>query len=149
MLEPGDKVPEFDLPDQDGVRIGSESLEGRRVVFCFYPGDFTSVCGEQLALYESVKSDFTEAGVEIIGVSVDSTACHKAFAEKLGLTMKLLSDFHPKGEFSMACGAWSPEFGCSSRSLILMEPDGTASWIYHSEPLEVPGANLIFDAVAS
>lgn len=149
MLEVGDKVPEFDLPDQEGERLRSSDLEGKRVVLCFYPGDFTSVCGDQLALYESVKEDFSEAGVEVIGISVDSATCHKAFAEKLGLTMRLLSDFHPKGEFSMACGTWSPDFGCSTRSLILMEPDGTASWIYHSEPLDVPGANLIFDALES
>lgn len=149
MVEPGDRIPEFELSDQDGDHLKASDLDGKRTVLCFYPGDFTSVCGDQLALYESVKDDITDAGADVVGVSVDSAACHKAFADKLGLSMRLLSDFHPKGEFSIACGAWSPDFGCSSRSLILVEPDRTVSWVYHSEPLEVPGVNLIIDALSS
>jgi len=149
LVEPGDKAPSFELPDQTGERRTLSSLLERRLVVCFYPGDFTNVCGDQLALYESVKSDFDEAGAEVVGISVDSSACHAAFAEKLGLTMTLLADFHPKGEVSTAYGAYSPDFGCSSRSLYLVEPEGEVSWVYHSPPLEVPGANLIFDALSA
>lgn len=149
MVEPGDKAPSFELPDQTGERRTLSSLLERRLVVCFYPGDFTNVCGDQLALYESVKSDFDDAGAEVVGISVDSSACHAAFAEKLGLTMTLLADFHPKGEVSTAYGAYSPDFGCSSRSLYLVEPEGEVSWAYHSPPLEVPGANLIFDALSA
>lgn len=149
LVEAGDKAPDFTLPDQESRQVGLSEFSDRRLVLCFYPGDFTGVCSDQLALYESVKGDFEEQNAVVVGVSVDSSACHGAFAEKLGLTMPLLSDFHPKGEVSTAYGAYSPEYGCSSRSLFLIEPDGVVSWVYHSPPLEIPGANLIFDALSS
>lgn len=149
MVEVGDRAPAFTLPDQESAPTGLADFQGKRVVLCFYPGDFTGVCSDQLALYESVKEDFDAQNAVVVGVSVDSSACHGAFAEKLGLTMPLLSDFHPKGEVSTAFGAYSPEYGCSSRSIFLIEPDGVVSWVYHSPPLEVPGANLIFDALSA
>lgn len=149
MIEVGDKAPDFVLPDQAGNEVRLGDFSGKRLVLCFYPGDFSSVCSDQLSLYESVKEDLAEAGAEVVGISVDSTYCHAAFAEKLGLSMPLLADFHPKGEVSTAFGAYSSEFGCSSRSLFLIEPDGSVSWVHHSPPLEVPGANLIFDALST
>ena len=149
MVEPGDSTPDFSLPNQDGEEVTLADFAGKRLVLCFYPGDFSSVCSDQLSLYESVKEDFAEAGAVVVGVSVDSSYCHAAFAEKLGLTMPLLADFHPKGEVSTTFGAYSPEYGCSSRSIFLVEPDRSVSWVYHSPPLEVPGANLIFDALSA
>jgi peroxiredoxin len=149
LVEPGDSAPDFNLPDQAGQQLKLADFADKRLVLCFYPGDFTNVCSDQLALYESLKSDFSDAGAVIVGASVDSSACHGAFAEKLGLTMPLLADFHPKGEVSTAYGAYSPEYGCSSRSIFLVEPDRSVSWVYHSPPLEVPGANLIFDALSA
>jgi peroxiredoxin len=149
LVEPGDSTPDFSLPNQDGEEVTLADFAGKRLVLCFYPGDFSSVCSDQLSLYESVKEDFAEAGAVVVGVSVDSSYCHAAFAEKLGLTMPLLADFHPKGEVSTTFGAYSPEYGCSSRSIFLVEPDRSVSWVYHSPPLEVPGANLIFDALSA
>lgn len=149
MVEPGDSAPDFSLPNQDGEEVTLADFAGKRLVLCFYPGDFSSVCSDQLSLYESVKEDFAEAGAVVVGVSVDSSYCHAAFAEKLGLTMPLLADFHPKGEVSTTFGAYSPEYGCSSRSIFLVEPDRSVSWVYHSPPLEIPGANLIFDALSA
>ena len=148
MIAVGDKAPDFTLPNHEGKEVSLSDFAGKRLVLCFYPGDFSSVCSDQLSLYESVKEDLAEAGAVVVGVSVDSTYCHAAFAEKLGLSMPLLADFHPKGEVSNAFGAYSPDFGCSSRSLYLIEPDGTVSWVHHSPPLEIPGANLIFDALS-
>jgi peroxiredoxin len=78
---------------------------------------------------------------------VDGAFCHKAFREHQGLSMPLLADFHPKGEVSKAYGVWSERYGVASRSLVMVGPDGLVQWSYLSPPLEVPGANLIFDAL--
>ena len=52
-----------------------------------------------------------------------------------------------KGEVARAYGLYSEEYGVAGRGLVLVGPDGTVDWAYLSPPLEVPGANLIFDAL--
>jgi len=86
-------------------------------------------------------------GAALVGVSVDSTWTHRAFRKHLRLEMPLLADFHPKGEVAKAYGVWSDEYGVATRSLVMVGPDGVVKWSYSSPPLEVPGANLIFDAL--
>ena len=63
--------------------------------------------------------------------------------------MPLLADFQPKGEVSRAYGAWIEERGHGNRSLVLVDEEGTVALVHASPtPLEIPGANLIFDALA-
>ena len=82
-------------------------------------------------------------------MSVDSSWAHKAFQERLGIEIPLLSDFHPKGEVSRAYGAYIEERGHANRSLVLIDEEGIVRWVHESpRPLEIPGANLIFDALA-
>jgi len=84
----------------------------------------------------------------MLGVSVDSAWAHKAFQDQLGVSIPLLADFHPKGEVAKAYGVWVDDYGVSARSLVMIGPDGTVEWSYRpSSPLEIPGANLIFDAL--
>ena len=147
MIEPGSPAPDFTLPDQDGKRITLSDFRGRTVVLVFYPADFSRVCTDQLSVYQEVLPQLEEAGAELVGISVDSAFCHKAFAEQQGLSIPLLADFHPKGDVAKAYGVWSDEYGVASRSLVMVGPDGTVTWSYSSPPLEVPGANLIFDAL--
>lgn len=148
MIEAGAAAPGFSLPDQDHNEVSLSDFSGDRLVICFYPGDFSSVCGDQLALYQGVLSEIEGAGGRLVGISVDSAHCHRAFSEALSLTFPLLSDFHPKGEVCESYGAYIADRGHANRSLVLVEPDGVVSWVYESPPLEVPGANLIFDALS-
>ena len=147
MIEPGSPAPEFTLPDQDGNRVSLADFRGRTVVLVFYPADFSPVCTDQLSIYQEVLPQLDERGTQLVGVSVDGAFCHKAFQEHQGLSMTLLSDFHPKGEVSKAYGVWSERYGVANRSLVMVGPDGLVQWSYLSPPLEVPGATLIFDAL--
>ena len=149
MIEVGAKAPEFSLPDQDGNQVSLSDFAGRKVVLAFYPGDFSSVCSNQLSLYQEVLGEIQAKGASVVGISVDSTDSHRAFRERLNLEMPLLADFHPKGEVARAYGVYSDEYGKSGRALVLVDEDGIVSWTYDSPPLEVPGANLIFDALAA
>jgi alkyl hydroperoxide reductase subunit AhpC len=64
--------------------------------------------------------------------------------------MPLLADFNPKGEMSSAYGAYLPDYGTTNRSLVVVDEDGTVKWSHATPtPLEIPGANLIFDALAA
>ena len=147
MIEPGSAAPDFTLPDQDGKQVALADFRGRSAVLVFYPADFSPVCTDQLNLYQEVLPQFDERGAALVGISVDGAFCHKAFQKHLNVTIPLLADFHPKGEVSRAYGLYSEEYGVAGRGLVLVGPDGTVDWAYLSPPLEVPGANLIFDAL--
>ena len=150
MIEPGSPAPEFSLPNHAGKKVSLADFQGRKVLLVFYPLDFSPVCTDQLSLYQEVLEQIEELGASLIGISVDGPFCHAAFREKLGLTMPLLSDFHPKGEVCDAYGALIRERGHANRSLVLVDPEGTVAWSHASPtPLEIPGANLIFDALDS
>jgi peroxiredoxin len=145
VIEPGAQAPDFTLPDQDGHRVSLSALRGHTVVLAFYPADFSPVCTDQLSVYQEVHGELEARGAKLLGISVDGAFCHRAFREHANLEIPLLADFHPKGEVARAYGVWSDEYGVSSRALV--GPDGTVEWSYMSPPLEVPGANLIFDAL--
>ncbi len=148
IVEAGTAAPDFTLSDQDGNEVSLSDLRGQRTVLVFYPLDFSPVCTDQLNVYQEVLGDLEEAGARLYGVSVDSAHSHRAFQEKLGISIPLLADFHPKGEVSRAYGAYVEERGHPTRALVLIGPDLTVEWSHTSpSPLEIPGANLIFDAL--
>jgi peroxiredoxin len=147
VIEAGAKAPEFTLPDQDGKQVSLADLRGQMVVLVFYPADFSPVCTDQLSVYQEVLGEFDERGVRLVGISVDGAFCHRAFRSHLNLDIPLLADFHPKGEVARAYGVWSDEYGVAGRALVMVNGEGVVEWSYMSPPLEVPGANLIFDAL--
>jgi peroxiredoxin len=148
MIEAGAQAPDFKLRDQDGLEVSLEDLKGQTSLLVFYPLDFSPVCTDQLSIYQELLSDFESRGVKLYGVSVDSAFCHKAFQDKLNLTFPLLADFEPKGQTAKAYGVYDDEWGTSRRALFLIGPDGVVKWAYVSpSALEIPGANLIFDAL--
>jgi len=148
VIEAGAQAPDFTLPDQDGTEVSLSDFRGRRVVLVFYPSDFSPVCTDQLNVYQEVLGELESHGATLLGISVDSVWCHKAFQKHLGVSIPLLADFHPKGQVAKDYGVWVDKYGVSGRVLIMVGPDGTVEWSYKPpSPLEVPGANLIFDAL--
>jgi peroxiredoxin len=149
VIEAGTKAPDFSLPDQEGNEVSLSDFAGGKLVLVFYPLDFSPVCTDQLGLYQEVLGEIEAKGASLVGISVDSSYCHRAFREQLNLTMPLLADFNPKGEVSRAYGTWIDGAGISNRALVLIE-DGEVKWSYASpSPAEIPGANLIFDALSA
>jgi peroxiredoxin len=149
MIAVGEQAPDFTLRNQDGEKVSLSDYRGRKVMLVFYPGDFSPVCGDQFSIYQEVKPEIEEKGVELVGISVDSFFAHKAFQEKLGFDTTLLSDFEPKGEVARAYGSYVERMGFANRTLVLVDEDGTVAWTYESpNPGEFPGANVIFDAIA-
>jgi peroxiredoxin (alkyl hydroperoxide reductase subunit C) len=148
LIAPGTPAPEFSLRDHDGNEVSLSDFRGRKVVLVFYPLDFSPVCSDQLSIYEEILPEVEEKGATLVGISVDSSWAHRAFRETLGITTTLLSDFEPKGKVAQAYGAYLNGAGHSNRSLVLVDEDGTVRWVHESAtPLEIPGANLIFDAL--
>lgn len=147
-LQAGDEVPGFTLHRGDGSEFTRADLEGKTTVLVFYPFAFSPVCTDQLNLYDEVLDEFTAAGATLYGVSCDSTYAQTAFKERLGVRIEQLSDFEPKGEACRAFGVYHPG-GFPQRALVIVGPDARVAWSYQAEsPGELPGANLIFDALA-
>jgi peroxiredoxin len=148
LIEAGEPAPEFTLPNHRGQPVSLSDFRGRKVMLVFYPADFSPVCSDQLSIYQEVLAEIEDAGVLLIGISVDSSWTHNAFRKQLGLDIPLLADFHPKGEVSRKYGAYIDDFGTSNRSLVLIDEVGVVRWVHESpSPIEIPGANLIFDAL--
>jgi peroxiredoxin len=148
VIEPGTQAPDFTLPNHGGEQVKLSDLRGRKVLLVFYPLDFSPVCSDQLSVYEEVVTELRERGLTVIGISVDSSWAHRAFRNELGISIPLLADFHPKGEVSSAYGAYQDDYGTSNRSLVLIDEEGVVQWAHESpSALEIPGANLIFDAL--
>ena len=148
MIEPGTPAPDFAVPDQDGNEVSLASLRGETVVLVFYPLDFSPVCTDQLNVYQEVLAELEARGARMYGISVDSAFAHKAFQRELRVTIPLLADFHPKAEVARRFGVYNEERGVTERALVLIDPEGVVRWAHRSpSPLEIPGANLIFDAV--
>ena len=92
MLKPGQKTPDFTLPDQNGKSVSLSDFAGQRVVLYFYPRDNTPGCTRQACAFAGAYRGFREKNVQVIGISKDSTASHLKFVEKYDLPFLLLSD---------------------------------------------------------
>jgi len=148
IIEAGPAAPDFTLSDQDGNDVALSDLEGQTSVLVFYPLDFSPTCTDQLNVYQEVLGELGEQGARLYGISVDSAFAHKAFQDHLGITFPLLADFEPKGEVAKAYGVYIDERGHSQRALVMIGPELVVKWSFQaSTPLEIPGANLIFDAL--
>ena len=92
-LRIGDRAPDFSATTQDGRTISLSDFLGRRAfVLFFYPKDNTTVCTKEVCSFRDSYEQFTQAGVDVIGVSGDSTASHQAFAAQHRLPFPLISD---------------------------------------------------------
>jgi len=97
MLTTGERPPAFTLPDQDGADVSISGLcEAGCVVVYFYPKDNTPGCTAQACSFRDRYADFTDAGAEVVGISSDSVASHRAFAERHRLPFRILADAHGK-----------------------------------------------------
>jgi peroxiredoxin (alkyl hydroperoxide reductase subunit C) len=147
VIKAGQKVPDFSLATYEGEPFTQDDLRGKRTVLVFYPFAFSPVCTDQLSVYQEVLDEFEAKGATLYGVSCDATWSQQAFRDTLGVTIEQLSDFEPKGAACAAFGVLHPG-GFPQRALVLVGPDGVVEWSYEApSPGELPGANLIFDAL--
>jgi peroxiredoxin len=150
IIAPGTPAPEFSLAREDKETFTRADLMGATTVLVFYPFAFSPVCTDQLQVYDEVREELAERGATLYGVSCDHSYSQTAFRERLGVHIEQLSDFEPKGDASKAFGAWFAPRGCSARALVIVGPDGVVRWSHRAESLgDLPGANLIFDALAA
>ena len=92
MLQIGDKMPHFEVMDQSGNMVSSESLMGKKTIIYFYPKDNTSGCTAEACNLRDNYDALVAADYNVVGVSKDSAASHTKFIEKHSLPFTLLAD---------------------------------------------------------
>ena len=94
MLKIGDKMPPFEVLDQDGKTVRSEDFigQGRKTIVYFYPKDNTSGCTVEACSLRDNYAALTAAGYNVVGVSKDSVKSHAGFRSKHELPFTLLAD---------------------------------------------------------
>ena len=147
ILEAGTPAPEFSLKSTPDQLVSLSEFRGQPVILAFYPADWSPVCGDQMALYNEVLSEFHRHDATLLGLSVDGVWCHAAFARERNLHFPLLADFEPKGAVSRLYGAYREHEGTTERALFVIDGDGVIRWSYCS-PIGVnPGADGILRAL--
>jgi len=118
----------FSLPDQDGATHNLSDYKGKWVIVYFYPKDDTPGCIKEACGFRDLGKEFADRGVVVLGISKDSVASHKKFAQKYNLTFPILSD--PQRKAIESFGAWGMkkfmgrEFMGTLRNTYLINPAG-------------------------
>jgi peroxiredoxin len=149
MLKAGTPAPDFTLPVTPDQRLTLSEFRGRPVILAFYPADWSPVCGDQLALYNQILSEFHKHHAELLAISVDGAWCHGAYASQRKLHFPLLADFEPKGEVARQYGVYRAHEGTAGRALFVIDADGIIRWSYLSPAGVNPGADGILEALES
>ena len=104
MLKIGDRMPDFEVVDQNGNKVEAKDLIGRKTIVYFYPKDNTSGCTAEACNIRDNYGALVAAGYNVVGVSKDSAASHRKFMDKYELPFTLLSD--TSTEMLQVFGAW-------------------------------------------
>ena len=81
-MDAGERFPDYVLIDDSGAEFDSRSMAGKRYVLYFYPKDNTGGCTTEAKEFTAASPRFAELGMEVIGVSRDSTTTHQNFKKK-------------------------------------------------------------------
>jgi peroxiredoxin Q/BCP len=134
-LAPGDVAPDFTLPDAEGNQVSLSALRGQQVIIYFYPAAMTPGCTKQACDFRDSRSDLSDAGFTVLGISPDAPAKLAKFRDKEGLTFPLLSD--PGRDVLRAYGAFGAKtmYGKTTtgviRSTFVIGADGKVEHAYY------------------
>ena len=148
-LEVGDKAPEFEALNQDGVKVALKDFIGKNVVLYFYPKDNTLGCTTEACEFSANYDQFIKNDTVIIGVSPDSVKSHAGFIAKQNLKHILLSD--EDKEISKLYGVWQvkknygKEYLGIVRSTFVIGKDGKIVKIYKSVKAKDHAAKVLAD----
>jgi peroxiredoxin len=125
----GTEAPDFDLQNQFGENVKLSDYRGEKnVVLIFYPKAFTGLCTDELCEVRNDNTDFSTDDVVTLGISCDTTATLKEFAEKEGFEYNLLSDFWPHGAVSQAYDVFLDKLGFPTRATFIIDKEGVIRW---------------------
>jgi peroxiredoxin Q/BCP len=152
MPLPGAMAPDFTLPDQSGVLHTLSAYRGKPVLIYFYPKDDTTGCTKQACALRDAEPDFAKLDAVVLGISADSAASHRKFAEKYDLPFALLAD--EEKQVVNAYGVWGRkkfmgrEYDGIFRTSFLIGRDGVILKIYEKVKPELHAEEVLADLAA-
>lgn len=152
MPHAGSHAPDFTLSDQDGKSHALADYAGKWVLLYFYPKDDTPGCTVEACAIRDQFKDFKKIGAVVLGVSTDSVASHKKFAEKFELPFTLLSDVNK--EVVGAYGVFGEKkmmgrtYMGVRRTSFLIDPEGKVAKVYEKVKPETHATEVIADLKA-
>lgn len=129
----GELAPDFELDNQDKKKIKLSDFRGKNnVVLAFYPLDFSPVCTNEHVCFATDLPQFQSKNAVILGISVDSTWCHKAFREAKNIPYDLLSDM--KRDVVQKYDLFLPEANIGRRATVIVDKNGRVAW-FKEQPM--------------
>ena len=141
-LENDTQAPDFELANQFGEHVRLSDFRGvHPVALVFFPLAFSSTCTTELCELRDNIALFADSNVELLGISVDSKATLRAFAEAEGYDFTLLADFWPHGAIAKEYGVFLPEKGFANRASFLIDTRGIIRASFITAPGEARSLN--------
>jgi peroxiredoxin Q/BCP len=147
----GDPMPDIPMELPDGDAIRPSDFRGRKAVIWFYPKDNTPGCTMEAKDFSELASEFSKAGIALLGVSKDSAAKHRKFSEKHSLTVSLATDL-PEGGLSDALGIWTEKqlygrkFVGMVRTTYLLDAAGRIARVWNKVKVKGHAAEVLEEA---
>jgi peroxiredoxin Q/BCP len=143
LPQQGEILPDLELTTESGEHVGTGELKGQKTVLYFYPQDDTPGCTKEACAFRDRMEDYTEAGIQVYGVSLDSPESHREFREKYDLNFPLLTD--EGGRAAETLGVLGDR-GMARRVTFLLAPDGTISKTYPEVTPQTHAEEILEDA---
>jgi thioredoxin-dependent peroxiredoxin len=143
LPQQGEILPDLELTTESGKHVGTGELTGQKTVLYFYPQDDTPGCTKEACAFRDRMEDYTEAGIQVYGVSLDSPESHREFREKYDLNFPLLTD--EGGRAAETLGVLGDR-GMARRVTFLLAPDGTISKTYPEVTPQTHAEEILEDA---
>jgi peroxiredoxin len=149
-LQVGRPAPDFELKDHTGGVVRLSDHRGKHpVALVFYPFAFSGICTGELCEIRDNLSVFSDADVQVLGISCDPVYSLRAYAEAQGYQFPLLSDFWPHGAVAKEYGVFLEQAGMASRGTFLIDVDGVLRWSVVNAPGEARPLAAYREAVAA
>ncbi len=146
-IEVGAEAPDFELDNQDKQKIKLSSFRGKKkVVLAFYPLDFSPVCTNEHVCFIHDLPQIQDKDAVLLGISVDSVWCHKAFREAKGIKYDLLSDM--LRTVVKRYDLYLPEANIGRRATVIIGKDGKVSYFKEQPMREERNDAEIIEALA-
>jgi mycoredoxin-dependent peroxiredoxin len=149
-VEVGAKAPDFTLNDYNRQPVTLSAFQGEKnVLVVFYPFAFSGICTGELCQVRDELADYTNADVQVLGISVDSPFALKAWADHEGYKFPLLSDFWPHGAVAQQYGVFNEKAGLATRGTFLIDKTGIVRFTEINQPGEARDQSAWKKAIAT
>ena len=145
-MKVGDVAPNFIIKDQNGKEFELYKNLDKNLLMVFYPKDNTVVCSAQLAEYNESYDEFTQNGINVVGINTDSVQSHLNFCDKLKLKFPLLADEDKKVSKQFNAINF---LGMNKRFLVLISTNKRILWTESTLPVTYIKAGEILEKVKS